>query len=116
MKNFIQPGNVLTIVAGANYLSGGIVLIGPDPGGLVGVANGAALSGAEVEVSVCGVFELPKVSTDDVAVGDFLYYDLSAGLLTKTAATNTLAGIAVAAAGNPSATVKIRLNGSAKGS
>jgi predicted RecA/RadA family phage recombinase len=116
MKNSIQPGNVLTIVAAADIASGDPVLIGPDPGGLVGVACGSALTGAEVEVAVNGVFELPKLTTDVVAVGDLLYYDLSEAELTKTATNNTLAGIATKAAGNGVTTVQIRLNGAAKGS
>lgn len=113
MKNFIQKGDVLTITAGADIASGDLVLIGPDPGGLVGVANGAALTGEACEVSVCGVYEVPKLSTDVVAVGDFLYFDSGNARLTKTALDNTLAGIAVAAAGNGVTTVQVRLNGAA---
>lgn len=113
MKNAIQPGNVLTIPAAADTVSGALVLIGPDPGGLVGVACGDALETESLDVEVVGVFEVPKKTTDVVAVGDFLYYDSGNEELTLTALDNTLAGIAVAAAGNGATTVLVRLNGAA---
>lgn len=116
MKNYIQPGNTITVIAGATIASGDGVLVGPSPGGLLGVAAYDAVIGDSLEVSVCGVYELPKLSTDVVAVGDLLYWDNTNKRLTKTAASNTLAGIATAAAGNGVTTVRIRLNGAAKGS
>lgn len=41
-----------------------------------------------------------------------MYWDDSAKLMTTTSSSNTLAGVAVAAAANPTATGKVRLNGS----
>ncbi|MGN6422619.1 MAG: DUF2190 family protein [Asticcacaulis sp.] len=105
MKNFIQCGENLTIPAPAAVLSGGVVIAGS----IIGVANGDAESGADVDVAVEGVFDLPKVSALAIAVGDLLYWDATAKLVTKTATGNTKIGVATTAAANPSASVNVRL-------
>ena len=71
MKNYVQEGDVLTVSAPANVLSGAVAIVGS----IYGVAAFDALSGADVEVQVEGVFTLTKVTTDVVAVGDKLYWD-----------------------------------------
>ena len=48
MKNYVQPGNVVTLIAPANVKSGDGVLVGS----LFGVAAYDALIGAEVEVAL----------------------------------------------------------------
>ena len=106
MKNFVQPGNQITVAAPATITSGEGVLIGD----LFGVANGDAAIGADLVISTTGVFTLPKATTDDVAVGASLYWDDAEGEVTVTATENTFVGHAVAAAGNPSATVAVRLS------
>lgn len=106
MRNFVQPGNQITVAAPAAVQSGEGVQIGD----LFGVANGDAAIGADLVISTVGVFTLPKATTDDVAVGASLYWDSAAGELTVTATDNLFVGHAVAAAGNPSATVAVRLS------
>ena len=54
-------------------------------------------------------FELPKVSGDVVTLGAAIYWDSDPGIATVTSTDNTLLGVAVAAAGNGAATVKVRL-------
>ncbi len=107
MKNFIQPGETLTVTAPANVSSGGLVVVGS----IIGVAAFNALSGADVEVATEGVFTLPKVTTDVVTQGARLYWDSAAGKLTVTPGTNSkpLVGLATAAAGNGVTTVSCRL-------
>ncbi len=56
-------------------------------------------TGEPVVVHLMGVFEVPKLASDDVAVGDALYYDAAAGHLTKSGSGNTYAGVATTAAG-----------------
>ena len=110
MQNWIQPGDVITVTAPTGGVSSGDgVLIGS----LFGVAATDAAETEETEIRTTGVVELPKVSTDVVAVGDKLYWDAAQKLLTVTDTANTLVGVAVTAAGNPSATVRVRLNGAA---
>lgn len=83
MKNFIQEGEVLTLIAPYDVESGD----GLQVGSLFGVASGKALSGAEVEAALCGVFSLKK----DVSVpvqGGKAYWDNTAKKVTSTVSTN----------------------------
>lgn len=108
MKNFIQPGDTITVAAPADVLSGAGVLVGD----IFGIACGTALSGADVEIKTTGVFELAKTSAQAWAtVGLPIYWDASGKLLTTTASTNKFLGVNVEVAANPSGTGKIRLNG-----
>jgi len=58
MKNFVQPGDNITLNAPADVLSGAGVIIGS----IFGVANGDVLSGAPVVLSTVGVFDLPRTA------------------------------------------------------
>ena len=107
MKNYIQPGNTVTVAAPASVLSGDLVVVGS----LIGVAAFDALSAEPIEIDTEGVFLLPKVVTDVIAQGDKLYWDSGAEKLTKTPGTGSkpLVGIARAAAGNGVGDVECRL-------
>lgn len=94
MNNYIKPGNVLTVPAPAAVLSGAGVLVGS----LFGVACGDAASGADVEIQVVGVFEMPKATGAAWTLGQRLYWDDTAKNLTGTASTHKLVAIAVAVA------------------
>lgn len=107
MKNFVQPGNVISVAAPYNVASGAGLLVGS----LFGVATTAALNGAAVEAAVTGVFDLAKVSAQAWTAGALIYWDDTAKLATTTASTNKLIGVAAAGAANPSATGRVRLNG-----
>ena len=107
MKNFVQPGDVVTIPAPADVVSGAGVLAGA----LFGVASTDAVSGESLAVAVTGVFELPKVSAQAWTVGAAIYWIAAENVCTSVAGSNTLIGKAVAAAANPSATGVVRLNG-----
>jgi predicted RecA/RadA family phage recombinase len=106
MKNYVQPGDVVTLAAPANVLSGAGVLVGT----LFGVCAYDAASGAEVEVALTGVYTLPK-ATGVIAQGAKVYWDNVAKNVTTTAGGNTFIGAAVVAAGSGDATARIRLNG-----
>jgi predicted RecA/RadA family phage recombinase len=107
MKNFVQNGNSITVTAPAAVASGQLVVVGS----LAGVAAFDAAVGADVELTVEGVFELPKVTTDAIPQGDKLYWDSGQAKLTKTAGTGSklMVGVAAAAAGNGLTTVNCRL-------
>lgn len=107
MRNYIQPGKTLTLPAPAAVASGEVVVIGS----IFGVASGDAASGADVDLAVEGVFELPKVSALAIAIGDKVYWQTAEKLVSKTTSGNTYIGVAVSAAANPSGTVRVRLNG-----
>jgi predicted RecA/RadA family phage recombinase len=105
MKNFIQEGLTITVTAPANVVSGQYVTVGA----IRGVAAYDAASGEAVELATEGVFTLPKVTAEDVAAGDLLYWNGTA--CTKTAGTGSkpVVGVAVKAAGNGATTVAVKL-------
>ena len=107
MKNHVQKGENITVPSPADIASGDVVVIG----NLVGVAAGDAATGGDLDIVTVGVFALPKTSALAIAVGDRVYWDSTNSIANKTASGNTLLGVAVAAAANPSATVNVRLNG-----
>jgi predicted RecA/RadA family phage recombinase len=96
MKNFVQPGQTLTVTAPYNVASGAGVLVGS----LFGVATAAALLNAQVEIETEGVFDLVKVGSQAWSVGARVYWDDTAKNCTTTASTNKLIGVAVAAVGS----------------
>lgn len=106
-RNYIQPGDTLTIPAPAAVLSGAPVIVGD----IVGIAQGNAASGAPVDVAMRGVWELPKVAANSFALGARVYWNAGNGLATSTASGNTLLGVAVEAAAADTGTVKMRLGG-----
>lgn len=108
MKNYVQPGNVIPLAAPYEVVAGAGLLIGA----IFGVAATDAANGAAVEAQVVGVFDLKKTSAQAWSVGVKVYWDDTAKEATTTSAGNTLIGVAVAAAANPSATGRVRLNGS----
>jgi len=107
MKNYVQPGNTLTLTAPAAILSGGVVIVGS----IIGVSNGDAANGAPVDVDTVGVFTLPKIAAQAIAAGAIVYWDSDDALVTTAATDNTKLGVATQAAPNPSASVTVRLNG-----
>jgi len=110
MKNYIQTGGVVTVIAAADVVSGAGVLVGA----IFGVAQADAVSGAEVSLVRGGVFELPKTSAQAWTAGVKVYWDDTAKVVTTTATANTLVGAAMEAAANPSATGIVLLDGAVR--
>ena len=109
MKNFVQPGNVVTLTAPAGGVrSGEGVLIGS----LFGVAAYDAAEGAEFESSLVGVYALPKGS-GALAEGAKAYWDTTAKAVTATASGNRLIGACVRAAASGETSARVRLDGTA---
>ena len=108
MKNYVQEGKIVTALAPANVVSGAGVLVGS----LFGVATTDASSGAEVELVVEGVFELPKVTGQAwAAAWAAVYWDNTAKNCTNVSAGNTKIGVNMKAQGSADAVARIRLNG-----
>lgn len=107
MKNFVQRGEIVTLAAPYDVASGAGLLVGA----IFGVATSAALSGEPVETAVCGVYELAKTSAQAWTVGAKVYWDDTAKVCTTVPTSNTLIGIAVEPATNPSPRGIVRLNG-----
>ncbi len=107
MKSYVQHGDVITLVAPYAVASGAPFMVGA----IVAVAVNAAAAGMPVEGKTEDVFNLPKVTTQVWAVGDKIYWDDAAKLMTTTATGNKLCGAAVEATINPSTTGKVLLDG-----
>jgi predicted RecA/RadA family phage recombinase len=105
MKNYIQPGDVVTLTAPADVKSGEVVIVG----GLAGIAATDAKQGAEVETVLVGVFELPKAAGSTLEPGALAYWTESPAGVAGSGAT--LLGAVVAHAGSDATKVRVRLNG-----
>jgi predicted RecA/RadA family phage recombinase len=105
MKNCVADGNTIDFIATAAVASGEPVLLGK----LVAVSLGSVAIGDAGVGATEGVFELPKVTADDIAQGGLVYIKAD-GMITSVASGNTLAGKAWADAANPSDTVWVKVN------
>ncbi|MBK5933179.1 putative RecA/RadA family phage recombinase [Rhodovulum imhoffii] len=104
MRNYVQPGDTITIPAPGPVLSGQIVTVGA----LTGIASGNAEIGENVALSVAGVFDLPKVDAEALALGDEV--EVSGGEVTALASGSRL-GVVIADAAANDATARVRLTG-----
>jgi predicted RecA/RadA family phage recombinase len=105
MKNEIQKGDTIPLIAPYAVASGAGLLVGS----IFGVANFAAAIGTEVEATLVGVFELAKATGAAWTQGARIYWDDAAKNCTTTAATNKLIGVAVAAAASGDTVGRVRL-------
>ena len=92
---FVQKGEILDYVNSGEtdiaYLD--IVPLATQ----IGVAVEAIPAGATGSLSLSGVYSAPAVNDVAFTAGDQLYWDATAGKLTKTATDNTVAGVAFGA-------------------
>lgn len=102
MKNFLQEGKIVVVIAPEAVDSGEFIKVGE----LYGVAQTAADNGAEVPLLRCGVFDLPK-AVGVLAQGDKLFWDPVAKNFTKDSSKSAIRAIAWAAAQNGDATASI---------
>lgn len=109
MKNYIQTGDNITVIApSGGTVSGGLYKVGA----IVGVAATTEAAGDPVVLKTQGVFDLTKTSAQAWAVGDLLFMNTTTRVLTNVSATGlVLVGTATEIAANPSATGACRLNG-----
>jgi predicted RecA/RadA family phage recombinase len=106
MRNFIQSGNTIPLIAPRNVKSGEVVVVGS----FAGIAAFDALANAEVEVALTGVYELPAIGP--ITQGEPVYFEPGSGKVTAAdSPTTPLLGVAVAAVGESGTTCRVRLNG-----
>lgn len=106
MKNFVKDGDVLSLTPAAAVASGVGYLFGA---ALFGVATNDVAANAEGEFITEGVVDIAKTSALAISVGDRLFWDAANKVVNKTSAAQQCVGVAVAAAANPSATVRMKL-------
>lgn len=105
MKNFVQQGDNLTLIAPRALAAGAAFLVGS----IFAVASAAAASGAPVVGVTRGVFDLPKATGETWAPGAKLYWDNTNFRLTTTAASNTLVAVATQAAASADVSGRAKL-------
>jgi predicted RecA/RadA family phage recombinase len=108
MKNFIEEGKVIQHVLVADVVAGGVVKIG----NLLGVAVTSGVTGDTIAVALHGVYELPKLSSDNMMLGLPVYWDTTPGecTLTSDLGNNKLIGYVWKAAGAGTTTVQVLLD------
>src|SRR5688572_7878767 len=106
MKNWIQPGRAIDIVAPYTVPAGSGVKVGT---ALRGVAQDDLTNAQPGVIVTDGVVEIAKTPALAIAVGDRLFWDDTNKVVNVTAAGQICVGVAVEAAVNPSPTVKMRL-------
>ena len=80
-------------------------------GALFGIASKTAAAGETVTLATDGVFDLPKLASAAIAVGDAVAWDDAAKQVNVPATGRYPMGIAIEAAGNGATTVRVRLDG-----
>lgn len=98
MKNYVQAGDAIDIIAPANITAGQGLLIGD----LFGVVLADAASGAPAVIQTEGVFTLRK-ATGTINAGVRVFWDDTAKRVTTTAASNRCIGWHVGTAANTGA-------------
>lgn len=108
MKNFVQKGDSITVVAPSGGFTAGVLYIVNE---LIGVAATTVLEGESGVLVTEGCFDLSKTSAQAWAVGEEIFY-LTNGKCANASATGAIkVGLASATAANPSSTGNVRLNG-----
>lgn len=102
MKNYIQKGGTIEVIAGGSVASGSIVTVGAT----AGISAGKYVSGDTVVVNLDGVYAVAK-DASVVAKGAKLY--VAAGVATTTVGSNVFLGYAHSAALAGDATVNVLL-------
>lgn len=96
MRNFVQPGEMLDLVAPSGGVTSGV---GVKIGAIFAVAAVTAAEGETFAGAVKGVFDLAAethASTQAMSAGDSAYWDNTNKRITKTATGNTIVGVVVA--------------------
>jgi predicted RecA/RadA family phage recombinase len=103
---FVQEGRIVDYTPGADVAAGDVVV----QGDLVGVAKVEIKSGKLGALSVDGVYDFAKNTGVAYTVGQLLYWDDAANVVTTTATGNKLIGKVVRAAASADTTVRVRLS------
>ena len=106
-KNYKGAGDKLTFtVTGSDVTSGSI----HQEGDAIGVIEGDAAVGEEGVLNLVGIFEVDKLSTDAMDVGDDVYYDATNDRVQLTASTHQWCGKVAAAAAASTTKVEVRFS------
>lgn len=108
MKSYVQPGDIVDLVApAAGFVSGVITRVGA----FIGVPQCTVPAGEVGAVKLTGVFELQKVQAQAWSQGDRIYLSATNLMTNVSAAGLYPVGVATENEANPSPTGRVRLNG-----
>lgn len=107
MRNYVQPGDIVTVAAPYALASGAGCLVGS----LFGVSAGIVANGGEAEIKTAGVFDLTADPAATAAVGAKAYWDDTNKQVSATASGNKLIGVFLAAKVASAPTARVRLDG-----
>jgi predicted RecA/RadA family phage recombinase len=111
MQTYKGPGKTLTLAAPYDVASGAGALVGA----IFGVAFKAVSNGDDGEFLTEGEFTLAKLSTDEWAVGQRLYWDNSNKRLDEDSTVGPFVAVALEVTANPSSTGRCKLVGPSEG-
>ncbi|MFC3579124.1 DUF2190 family protein [Sphingomonas hylomeconis] len=106
-RNFVQPGDALTLIAPRTLASGDGFVVG----GIFAVALAAAATGKPVEARRVGVWDLTKAAGAAWTAGQKVYWDNTAFNVTATVGTNMLIGAATQAAASAAVVGRVLVTG-----
>jgi predicted RecA/RadA family phage recombinase len=109
VKNYIQPGDTVNMVAPYVVASGAGALVGA----VFGVAVADIANGVAGEFKTKGVFELAKTNAQAWAVGDRIYWDDTNKRADSDGTLGPFIGTCSEVAANPTAVGRVKLNESA---
>jgi predicted RecA/RadA family phage recombinase len=107
MKNYVQDGDVIALIAPYAVNSGGGALVGT----IFGVAISDVANGASGQFQRDGVVDITALTTDVIAQGAKVYWDNTNKRITGTVGSNTLVGAALVAKANGETTCRVMLDG-----
>lgn len=107
MKNFVQSGDMLDLVAPSGGVTSGK---GVKIGVIIAIASTTAIAGASFAGATEGVFDVDSDTGAAWAAGDVVYWDDTNKVFTKTSTSNTKCGYAVAAKLSGDTTGRINLS------
>lgn len=107
MRNYLQPGDMITVAAPYALTGGAGCLVDS----LFGVSASVAALGEPAEIKTTGVFGLKADAAAVGAVGAKAYWDNTAKQVTATVGTNKLIGVFTTAKLATVVSADVRLNG-----
>ncbi|MGE0715643.1 MAG: DUF2190 family protein [Alphaproteobacteria bacterium] len=105
-KNYVQPGDVVTLTAPRTITPGKVVKVGQ----IIGVAVNGGTSGQACQVALGGVWTIDKATGVPFAQGAAIQWDDSAHAAKAATTGNTYLGVAIVAATSAQTSVTALLN------
>jgi predicted RecA/RadA family phage recombinase len=100
-------GRVIPFVCTGTVTVGDVVPVGVS---MVGIAVNSGLSGEKISLEIEKVWTIAAKTTDVIAVGDVVYWDNTAKVLTLTNTNNIYAGRAISAKAAVAGTIDVKIN------